>query len=60
MTLQLNQQSIPGQDIKVTIKLPFGDSDLSGQSSSTTSAETGTKAKELTVSLIVPFEKKNG
>ena len=58
MTLQLNQQSIPGQDIKVTIKLPFGDSDLSGQSSSTTSAETGTKAKELTVSLIVPFEKK--
>lgn len=58
MTLQLNQQSVPGQDIKVTIKLPFGDSDLSGQSSSTTSAETGTKAKELSVSLIVPFEKK--
>lgn len=58
MTLQLNQQSIPGQDIKVTIKLPFGDSDLSGQSSSTTSAETGTKAKELSASLIVPFEKK--
>ncbi|MCD9474076.1 adenine glycosylase [Photobacterium phosphoreum] len=58
MTLQLNQQSIPGLDIKVTIKLPFGDSDLSGQSSNTTSAETGTKAKELTVSLIVPFEKK--
>ena len=58
MTLQLNQQSVPGQDIKVTIKLPFGDSDLSGQSSSTTSAETGTKAKELSVSLIVPFENK--
>ncbi|MCD9521061.1 adenine glycosylase [Photobacterium phosphoreum] len=58
MTLQLNQQIIPGHNVKVTIKLPFGDNDLSGQSSSTTSAETGTKAKELTVSLIVPFEKK--
>lgn len=58
MTLQLNQQSIPGADIDVTIKQKFGDADLSGQSSSTSSAETGNKAKELHVSITVPFEKK--
>lgn len=57
MTLQLNDKLLMGQDIKVAIKLQFGDSDLSGQGSGTESAETGTKAKQLTVSLIVPFEK---
>lgn len=55
MTLQLNQRAIPGHDIKISIKLPFGDSDLSGQSSNTSSAETGMKAKELAVSLVIPF-----
>ncbi|GEK13209.1 baseplate complex protein [Aliivibrio fischeri] len=58
MTLQLNQEVIPGENIKVSIKLPFGDSDLSGLSSSTETAETGIKAKELSATLIVPFEKK--
>ncbi|MEC4728857.1 adenine glycosylase [Shewanella sp. D64] len=55
MTLQLNNQLVPGEELKVAIKMSFGDSDLSGQGSGTESAETGTKAKELTVSLVVPF-----
>ncbi|MDD9174509.1 adenine glycosylase [Aliivibrio sp. S2TY2] len=58
MTLQLNQKTIRGEDIKTSIKLPFGDSDLSGLSSSTEMAETGTKAKVLTVTMVIPFQRK--
>ncbi|PMT73896.1 adenine glycosylase [Vibrio parahaemolyticus] len=56
MTLQLNNQEINGKEIRINIKLPFGDSDLSGTGSGTDSAEEGTKAKEMTVNLLVPFE----
>lgn len=56
MTLQLNQQAIPGQEIKVTIKVNYGDTDLSGQGDSTDTAETGIKAKTLLCSLVVPFD----
>lgn len=56
MTLRLNNEEILGKEFNVNIKLPFADSDMSGQSSSTDSAEQGTKAKELTVSYVVPFD----
>lgn len=56
MTLRLNNEEILGKEFNVNIKLPFADSDMSGQSSSTDSAEQGMKAKELTVSYIVPFD----
>lgn len=56
MTLRLNNQELQGKAFNVNIKLPFTDSDMSGQSSGTDSAEQGIKSKELTVSYIVPFE----
>lgn len=56
MTLRLNNKMVNGKEMNISIKLPFKDSDLSGQGSGTESAETGTKAKEMTVSLVVPFE----
>lgn len=56
MTLRLNNKMVNGKEMNISIKLPFKDSDLSGQGSGTETAETGTKAKEMTVSLVVPFE----
>lgn len=56
MSLRLNNKMVNGKEMNISIKLPFNDSDLSGQGSGTETAETGTKAKEMTVSLIVPFE----
>ncbi|MFH0274882.1 baseplate complex protein [Vibrio jasicida] len=56
MTLELNNQKIRGKEIRINIKLPFGDSDLSGTGSGTDSAEEGTKAKEMTVNMLVPFD----
>lgn len=57
MTLRLNNQEVLGQEMKINIKLPFGDSDLSGQGSGTDTAEQGMKAKELTVSMLIRFDK---
>lgn len=56
MTLRLNNQALSGKEFNVNIKLPFGDSDMSGKSSGTDSAEQGIKAKELTVSYVIPFD----
>lgn len=55
MTLQLNQKPILGKEIIVTVKVHYGDSDLSGQGNSTETAETGIKAKQLHCSLLIPF-----
>lgn len=57
MTLTLNNRLVQGQEIRVGIRLPFGDADLSGSGSGTETAEEGVKAKEMMVSLYVPFER---
>lgn len=56
MTLRLNNQQIKGKELKVNIKLPFGDADMSGTGSGTDAAEEGMKAKEMTVNLLIPYE----
>ena len=56
--LRLDEKAIAGSDIKIDIRQQFADEDLSGSSSATDSAETGAKAKEITVNLKVPFAKK--
>src|SRR5471030_85063 len=54
-TLALNGEAIPLMNLKVTATMQFQEKDQSGQSSSTATAEQGTKAKELRISGMVPF-----
>lgn len=54
-TLVLNGEAIPLMNLKVTATMQFQEKDQSGQSSSTATAEQGTKAKELRISGMVPF-----
>lgn len=56
MTLRLNNKEIRGKEIEVNIKMPFGDADLSGTGNGTDAAEEGTKAKEMTVNLLIPYD----
>ncbi|NAW59634.1 MULTISPECIES: baseplate complex protein [unclassified Vibrio] len=55
MTLRLNNRQIRGKEIRINIKLPFGDSDMSGTGSGTDAAEEGAKAKEMTVNMLIPY-----
>ena len=54
-TLALNGEGIALKDMRVTVSMAYQDKDQSGQTSSTTNAEQGIKAKELRISGIVPF-----
>lgn len=55
INLALNGEPVPLKNLKVTISMKLPDKDQSGQSSSTTASEQGTKAKEMRVAGIVPF-----
>ena len=57
MTLSLDDTRVRGKNLKTRIKLSFADKDISGSADATTSAELGTKAKMLTVELLIPFER---
>ena len=51
----LNNYQIPGYEQKVSASLSIAGEDMSGQSSSTTQAETGEKAKEISISTHIKF-----
>lgn len=53
--LNLNSTLIAIKSLRITASLELASEDASGQSSSTEQAETGTKAKKLTVSGLLPF-----
>ncbi len=53
--LNLNSTSIAIKSLRITASLELASEDASGQRSSTEQAETGTKAKKLTVSGLLPF-----
>ncbi|WP_438334666.1 hypothetical protein [Edwardsiella tarda] len=55
IVLALDGESILLQNINISVTLRLPDKDMSGQASSTTSAEQGDKAKELRVSGIIRF-----
>lgn len=52
----LGDFSVKGFELKVTAELALPESDLSGQSSSSASAEEGIKPKRLRVSLKIPYD----
>lgn len=54
--LTLNTQLIKLKSLRITASQTLASEDASGQSSSTDVAETGTKAKMLTVTGLIPFE----
>ncbi len=51
MSIYLNQTRVPGFNEKVSVQLHLAGEDMSGQGSYTPQAETGDKAKEISVSL---------
>lgn len=55
--LTLDGQPVAIQGMKVSLGMQFKDKDQSGQTSSATSSEQGTKAKELTVTGLIPFKR---
>lgn len=55
VNLALNGEPVPLKNMKVTISMKLPDKDQSGQSSSTTASEQGTKAKEMRVAGTIPF-----
>lgn len=58
-TLVLNNQSISGKDLTVTLKMVYKSSDASGQGSSTDTLEQGIKAKSLFIKYKIPYDKKD-
>ena len=56
ITLILGDFSVKGFGLKVTAELALPESDLSGQSSSSASAEEGIKPKRLRVSINIPYD----
>ena len=56
ITLALDKTKITGYGLKVTCELALPDEDLSGQSSSSATAEKGFKPKRLRVSLNIKYE----
>ncbi|WP_429134279.1 hypothetical protein [Aeromonas hydrophila] len=54
--LTLNGEPIVMRSMRINLSMQFQDKDQSGQTSSTSSAEQGAKAKELDVSGLVPFK----
>jgi hypothetical protein len=55
--ISLNAQTIPLKTLRITASQELATEDASGQSSSTDSAETGMKAKMLSVTGFIPFAK---
>lgn len=55
ISLALNGEPVPLKNLRITVSMKLPDKDQSGQSSSTSSSEQGTKAKELRVAGSVPF-----
>jgi hypothetical protein len=55
--LTLDGQPVAIQGMKVSLAMQYKDKDQSGQTSSATSSEQGTKAKELTVTGLIPFKR---
>ncbi|HBM9353324.1 TPA: hypothetical protein L0W79_004057 [Citrobacter freundii] len=53
--LALDGEAIIMKNLRVTLGMQYQDKDQSGQTSSTTRAEQGIKAKELQVSGVIPF-----
>jgi len=53
--LNINSTAITLKSLRIKASLELASEDASGQSSSTDRAETGTKAKKLTVSGLLPF-----
>lgn len=53
--LALDGEAIIMKNLRITLGMQYQDKDQSGQTSSTTRAEQGIKAKELQVSGIIPF-----
>ncbi|RKJ84407.1 hypothetical protein D6R50_06500 [Aeromonas veronii] len=54
--LTLDGEPIAMKSMRISLSMQFKDADQSGQTSSTGNAEQGTKAKELSVSGLVPFK----
>lgn len=55
MSLYLNKIRIPGHDQKMSVSLTLAGKDMSGTGSHTARAETGDKAKEITVSAMIRY-----
>ena len=53
--LALDGEAIIMKNLRITLGMQYQDKDQSGQTSSTTHAEQGIKAKELQVSGLIPF-----
>lgn len=56
ITLILGDYSVKGFGLKLTAELSLPEEDLSGQSSSSASAESGIKPKRMRVSLNIPYD----
>ncbi|MBR7631199.1 hypothetical protein KAT72_19815, partial [Aeromonas popoffii] len=54
--LTLDGEPIIMKSMRVSASMQFQDKDQSGQTSSTSSAEQGAKAKELDISGLIPFK----
>ncbi|KAJ8740054.1 hypothetical protein H9Y13_18765 [Aeromonas veronii] len=57
--LTLDGEPIAMKSMRISLSMQFKDEDQSGQTSATGSAEQGTKAKELSVSGLVPFKEED-
>lgn len=56
IALILNDTTITGYDLRVSCELALPEDDLSGQGSSSATAERGVKAKRLKISLKIPYD----
>ncbi len=56
--LTLNGTQLPITNLKVSVRQQLAGQDMSGQTSATDQAETGSKGKILTVKGVIPFNKK--
>ena len=54
--LRLDDYSVPGHSLKISLGMDFKSEDASGESSSTARASKGTKGKKLEVKLLIRFE----
>lgn len=59
MTLYLDRIRIKGHNLKLSVTLPLAGEDMSGTGSHTAQAETGDKAKEISVALAIAFDYPN-
>lgn len=57
--LRLGNYNVPGHELKVGSNMPFKTADASGETNSTDEFDKGTKAKVLSVSLVIKFTDKD-